>query len=140
LTGPLVVEHAEDAAEHKHHHEHEHHHHDHEDHEHDHEHSHQDEFSSLHLIEDRPLDLQKVEAWLSHIISTMGERLYRSKGILYIKGQPKRVVFHGVQTMFEASPERFWNSGEERRSQLVFIGRNLDEATIRSGFQNCVIS
>src|SRR3954465_9977948 len=40
LTGPLVVEHAEDAAEHKHHHNHEHHHHDHEDHKHEHEHEH----------------------------------------------------------------------------------------------------
>jgi G3E family GTPase len=140
LTAPMVVE---DTDDHDHDHgDHEHHPHDHdhgEEHEHDHDHSHQDEFSSFYLTEDRPLDLQKVEAWLSGIISSMGERLYRSKGILYIKGQPKRVVFHGVQTMFEASPERFWNNGEKRQSQLVFIGRNLDEATIRSGFQNCVI-
>jgi len=149
LTAPLVVtqsneeehdhhDHKEGDHGHEHDHDHDHHHHDH-DHDEEHKHYHDDEISSFYLSDERPLDLQKVEAWLSEVINATGDRLYRSKGILYIKGQAKRVVFHGVQTMFEASPERLWNVGEKRQSQLVFIGKDLDEAKIRAGFQNCII-
>jgi G3E family GTPase len=82
--------------------------------------------------------LQKVEAWLSEVIREMGEKIYRSKGILQIKGQPKRVIFQGVQMMFDARPDRLWNVGERKVSQLVFIGKQLDEARIRRGFAGCV--
>jgi len=82
--------------------------------------------------------LKKVEAWLSEIIRELGTNVYRSKGILQIKGQAKRVVFQGVQMMFDAKPDRLWNVGERRLSQLVFIGKDLDEAKIRRGFAACI--
>ena len=90
------------------------------------------------MSDDRPLDLKKVEAWLTEIIRDLGANIYRSKGILQIKGQAKRVVFQGVQTMFDAKPDRLWNVGERRLSQLVFIGKDLDEAKIRRGFAACI--
>jgi G3E family GTPase len=49
-------------------------------------------------------------------------------------------VFQGVQTMFDAKPDRLWNVGEKKISQLVFIGKDLDEAKIRRGFANCIAS
>jgi len=102
-------------------------------------HGHHDEsVSSFYISDDRPLDLQKVEAWLSEVIREMGEKIYRSKGILQIRGQPKRVIFQGVQMMFDARPDRLWNVGERRLSQLVFIGKELEEARIRRGFAACV--
>lgn len=104
-----------------------------------HVHAHHDEsVSSFYISDDRPLDLQKVEAWLSEVIREMGGKIYRSKGILQIRGQPKRVIFQGVQMMFDARPDRLWNAGERRMSQLVFIGKELDEARIRRGFAACV--
>lgn len=127
-----------------------HHHHDHEcgpgcdhDHEHDHDHDHHhhrhdEEVTSFYLSDDRPLDLKRVEAWLTEIIRELGPNIYRSKGILQIQGQAKRVVFQGVQTMFDAKPDRLWNVGEKKVSQLVFIGKNLDEAKIRRGFAGCI--
>lgn len=112
-----------------------------EDHDYAHEHGHHDkEVSSFHFSEERPLDLKKVEAWLTGIIRDFGPNLYRSKGILQIKGQGKRVVFQGVQTMFDAKPDRLWNLNEKRLSQLVFIGKNLDEAKIRASFLDCLAS
>jgi len=130
---------------HTHSHEHGEHDHEHEDHDHDHEHDaghhhhhHDESVSSLYLSDDRPLDLKKVEAWLSEIIRDLGANIYRSKGILQIKGQAKRVVFQGVQMMFDAKPDRLWNVGERRLSQLVFIGKDLDEAKIRRGFAGCI--
>jgi G3E family GTPase len=106
---------------------------------HGHLHGHHDEsVTSFYISDDRPLDLKKVEDWLSEVIREMGEKIYRSKGILQIKGQPKRVIFQGVQMMFDARPDRLWNVGERKVSQLVFIGKQLDEARIRRGFAGCV--
>ena len=31
-----------------------------------------------------------------------------------------------------------WNPGEKRLSQLVFIGKELDETKLRSGFESCI--
>jgi G3E family GTPase len=94
--------------------------------------------ASFYISDDRPLDLKKIEAWLTEIIREHGGNLYRSKGILVVKGQGKRVVFQGVQTMFDAKPDRLWGLNEPRLSQLVFIGKDLDEAKIRRGFAACV--
>ncbi len=105
----------------------------------EHSHGHHDEaVKSFFFSDDRPLDLKKVEAWLGEIINELGANIYRSKGILHIKGQPKRVVFQGVQMMFDATPDRFWNADEKRQSQLVFIGKELDEEKIRAGFNACL--
>jgi G3E family GTPase len=117
--------------------------HDHDDHDHDHddehhEHFHDESVRSFYIIEERPLDLKKTEAWLSELLSRDGASIYRSKGILHIQGQPKRVLFQGVQMMFNAEPDRFWNSNEKRQSQMVFIGKELDEAKIRAGFESCL--
>ena len=108
-------------------------------HHHEHDHGHHDEHvRSFLIVDDRPLDLRKLETWLSDVIQTMGPKIYRAKGILHISGQPKRVVFQGVQMLFDAAPDRFWNVGEKRQNQLVFIGKDLDEAAIRAGFANCI--
>ncbi len=112
-------------------------HHHHEEHE-EHEHFHDEKVRSFAITEERPLDLKKAEKWLSDLLASKGGDIYRSKGILHIKGQPKRVVFQGVQMMFDAQPERFWNTDEKRLNQLVFIGKELDEAAIRKGFQDCL--
>jgi len=105
---------------------------------HEHHHHHDESVTSFYLSDDRPLDLKKVEAWLSELIRELGSNIYRSKGILQIQGQAKRVVFQGVQTMFDAKPDRLWSIGEKKISQLVFIGKDLNEAKIRRGFSACI--
>jgi G3E family GTPase len=130
----------------------EHHHHAHCDHEHghcdhDHDHTHQnhaphghhDELvRSFYIEEERPLELPKLEKWLGELLNNSGEKIYRCKGVLNIKGIPKRVVVQGVQMMLDSAPDRFWNPGEKRVSQFVFIGRELDEQAIRAGFESCL--
>jgi len=143
LAGPFTIP---AAPAHGHAHDHDHDHepcdHDHCDdpsHPHHHQHGsahahHDEEVASFYLSDERPLDLKKVEEWLGRVIQESGEKIYRSKGILHIKGQPKRVIFQGVQMLFDAKPDRLWNVGEKRQSQLVFIGKDLDEEGIRKGF------
>jgi G3E family GTPase len=139
LSGSFAMPEQPSAEAHE---EHDHHEpHDHDEHHHEPHHAHHDErVKSLFLVDERPLDLKKIETWLTAVIRAMGPSIYRSKGILYLKGQPKRVVFQGVQMIFDARPDRFWNPGEERVSQLVFIGRDLDEAALRTGFEGCLAS
>jgi len=36
--------------------------------------------------------------------------------------------------------EEVWGPDEERESKLVFIGKNLDEDALRSGFEKCIMS
>ena len=111
---------------------------DHPDHAHDHAGRHDDAVKSFYILDERPLDLKRTEAWLNELMQKDGEQIYRAKGILHIQGVPKRVIFQSVQMTFEVEPERFWNPGEKRGTQLVFIGKELDEAGIRAGFAVCV--
>lgn len=108
------------------------------DHGHDHAGQHDDAVRSFHVLEDRPLDLKKTEAWLNELLNKDGEQIFRAKGILHIQGAPKRVIFQSVQMMFDVEPERFWKPDEKRTTQLVFIGKELDEPGIRAGFAACI--
>jgi G3E family GTPase len=136
---PKLADHDEHDHEHGHGHEHAHEHEQHGEHEEEgHHHHHDESVSSFYLSEERPLDLKRVEAWLTEVIRELGANIYRSKGILQIQGQAKRVVFQGVQTMFDAQPDRLWQVGERRLSQIVFIGKDLNAEKLRAGFEACV--
>ncbi|MNI98767.1 putative GTP-binding protein YjiA [compost metagenome] len=51
-----------------------------------------------------------------------------------IKDEPRRLLFQGVQRLYNADWDREWLPEEERRSTLVFIGVDLPEETIRERF------
>ena len=77
---------------------------------------------------------------LEFFIQAMSEKeqIYRSKGFLNIAGNPRRAIFHGVNNRFTLLWDRLWEKGEERQSQLVFIGKDLNEAKIRNELDSCV--
>jgi G3E family GTPase len=39
--------------------------------------------------------------------------------------------------ILEGDLQRPWAPSETRESRMVFIGRNLDEAALRAGFEAC---
>ena len=100
-------------------------------------HHHDDEISSVGIQESRPLDARKVNDWLSHLLQTHGEDILRMKGVLNLKGDDRRYIFHGVHMMFDGRPERAW-SDAARSSQVVFIGRKLDREELTTGFLACL--
>jgi G3E family GTPase len=100
-------------------------------------HHHDAEISSLGIDEARALDARKVNDWLSWLLQAHGENILRMKGVLNIKGDERRYVFHGVHMMFDGRPERPWDDAV-RSSQLVFIGRKLDREELLAGFLGCV--
>jgi len=105
---------------------------------HGHDHEHDETVSSVGIEEKCELDPKKLNAWLSELLQTKGQDIFRMKGILRLKGSASRFVFQGVHMLFEGKPDRAWNPGEEPRSQIVFIGRNLDRDALNAGFRRCL--
>ncbi|HET9865036.1 MAG TPA: GTP-binding protein [Steroidobacteraceae bacterium] len=100
-------------------------------------HHHEDEISSIGISDPRPLDPAKLNQWLDYLLKTRGQDIFRMKGVLNVKGEERRHVFHGVHMMFDAQAERPWGSAP-RLSQLVFIGRGLDRGELEAGFESAV--
>ena len=100
-------------------------------------HHHEDDISSIGISDPRPLDPTKLNQWLDYLLKTRGQDIFRMKGVLNVKGEDRRQVFHGVHMMFDAQAERPWGNSP-RVNNLVFIGRGLDRAEIEAGFESAV--
>jgi G3E family GTPase len=103
-----------------------------------HHHHHDDKVSSIAFREERPLDMNKVDQWMSYLVQEKGEDLLRYKGILHIKGLEKRVVFQGIHMLFSGFPDRKWKENESKMSELVFIGKDLNKEELERQFKNCI--
>jgi G3E family GTPase len=115
--------------------------HDHEHHGHDHDHGesrHDDDIRGVSMRLDRPVDSQKITRWLNELLQAQGPDILRAKGILDVKGEDRRLVFQAVHMILEGDLQRPWRDGDQRHSRMVFIGRNLDEAKLKAGFEACV--
>jgi len=100
-------------------------------------HHHEDDISSIGISDPRALDPVKVNQWFDYLLKTRGQDIFRMKGVLNVKGEERRQVFHGVHMMFDAQAERPWGS-TPRVNSLVFIGRDLDRAELEAGFESAV--
>ncbi|MGG3926291.1 GTP-binding protein [Metabacillus fastidiosus] len=103
-----------------------------------HHHDHDDKVSSIAFREEKPLELDKVNRWMSYLIQEKGEDLLRYKGILHIKGIEHRLLFQGLHMLFSGVPDRKWKQDEIRVSELVFIGKNLNKKELEEQFKNCI--
>ena len=96
-----------------------------------------DDIKGVSLRLDRPMDGEKATRWLNELLQTKGPDILRAKGILDVKGEDRRLVFQAVHMILEGDFQRPWKTGEARSSRMVFIGRDLDEAALRQGFEAC---
>jgi G3E family GTPase len=101
-------------------------------------HSHDDSVKSVGLETDEPLDVDAFNSWISELLQEKGPDIFRLKGIINFQRSAKRVVFQGVHMLFDSITDRAWEAGEKRRTQIVFIGRNLDREELTTGFLACV--
>jgi G3E family GTPase len=132
--------HGHDGHDHHHHdhdHGHEHHHHDH-GHNGGLKHYHDEDMQSLSLKTDKPLDPDKFFPWIQKLVAEDGPAILRSKGILAFKDDPDRFVFQGVHMILDGDHQRAWKDDEKRESRVVFIGKQLPEEKIRTGFESCI--
>ena len=138
--------HGEEGHVHDEHCGHDHHGHDHAHHDHDHDHghshgarghAHEDDIKGISLSLERPMDGQKFTAWLDRLLGEQGQNILRAKGIIDVNGEDRRLVFQAVHMILEGDLQREWGPNERRWSRAVFIGRDLDEAALKAGFEAC---
>jgi hypothetical protein len=102
------------------------------------EHKHDTTVSSVSCVLEHELNVNKLEALIGRLMRTMGNDLFRYKGILAVRGMNKQFVFQGVHMLFSGGfGERSWKAGEKRTCRFVFIGRNLDKQMLRDSFAAC---
>jgi G3E family GTPase len=101
---------------------------------HEHEHA---PIAAIGLRLETPVDGPAFDAWLGGFIQERGPDLFRYKGVLSVDGTAERMLLQGVHMMAESRPGRPWAEGEPRATELVFIGRDLDRATLETGLRAC---
>lgn len=84
------------------------------------------------FIIDGAVEWAGLAGWIEMVREFFGDRLLRCKGLVHVRGVAGPVLIQGVQTVF-APPQALeaW-PGPDRRSRLVCISQNLDEALLRA--------
>ena len=98
-----------------------------------HHHHHDDDVKSFVFKSDRPFDPAKLEDFLSAIVNIYGPRMLRYKGVLYMKGTDRKVIFQGVHQLMGSDLGPQWAEGEQRGSKMVFIGIDLPKDILLQG-------
>ncbi|MBY5592470.1 GTP-binding protein [Rhizobium leguminosarum] len=136
----LQDENAHEAHHHQHDHDHDGDHHGH----HHHDHAHQDphdvnrhdaSIRSFSIIEEKPIDPMALDMFIDLLRSAHGEKLLRMKAIVSVSDRPDRpLVLHGVQSIFHPPVRLAAWPGEDRRTRMVLITRDLPEAFVKDLF------
>lgn len=95
--------------------------------------AHSDEISSF-LLEAGEVDLDRIGEFVQSLIDEFGDSLLRYKGILAIRGDPRKLIFQGVQRVAGFDYGEVWALDEAPISRIVMIGKNLPEARLRTAF------
>ncbi|HEY4444819.1 MAG TPA: GTP-binding protein [Steroidobacteraceae bacterium] len=98
---------------------------------------HDGHIGSVSLTSHTPLDGAKLSGWLNGLVAGSGPDILRAKGIFYLRGEDRRLVFQSVHMLLEADFQNQWRPQEPRFSRLVFIGRNLDRQALQAGLAAC---
>jgi G3E family GTPase len=101
------------------------------------DHLHDTSVTSVGIELEGDLDPERLNAWISRLLREKGVDIFRSKGILAVRGNANRFVFQGVHMLMDSEEARPWG-GERRHSRLVFIGRNLDRQGLTTGLRGCL--
>jgi G3E family GTPase len=100
---------------------------------------HGDDIRAFAMVFDEQIDWTSFGLWLSLLLHRHGESILRVKGLLSIEGEPAPVAVHGVQQLVHAPTHLERWPTPDRRTRLVFIGRNVDEAMVRRSFAAFVL-
>jgi G3E family GTPase len=93
----------------------------------------QNDVSSIVVELDYPVDISDVSRVMENLLLDFADKLLRYKGMLWIDGEPNRLLFQGVQRLYSADWDRPW-ADETPHSTMVFIGLALPEEEIRAAF------
>ncbi len=114
---------------------------DHGDHAHAHHHGaggHTDEIAAFVFRSDRPFNPAQLEEFIGSLIQVYGPRMLRYKGVLWLKGASRKVIFQGVHQTMGSDLGAPWSADEARGSKIVFIGQNLPKDVFIEGLTQCL--
>ncbi|CAL63071.1 Putative cobalamin synthesis protein [Herminiimonas arsenicoxydans] len=110
------------------------------EHTHDHHHSHHsDNIAAFVFKSERPFNTEKLDEFLGSIVQVFGPRMLRYKGVLWMDGADRKVVFQGVHQIMGSDIGGKWGENESRSSKMVFIGQNLPKETFILGLEQCLV-
>ena len=117
-------------------------HHDHEQGEHcdhPHHHAHDDDVKSFVFRSNKAFNPAKLEDFLGAIVQVYGPKMLRYKGVLYMKGSDRKVIFQGVHQLMGSDLGPKWAPGETKTSKMVFIGIDLPKDILLHGLEGCLV-
>ncbi|MEJ7928387.1 GTP-binding protein [Ramlibacter sp. AN1015] len=106
---------------------------------HGHHHHHDDDVKSFVFKSERAFDPARLEDFLGAIVNIYGPRMLRYKGVLYMKGTERKVIFQGVHQLMGSDLGPEWRADEPRESKMVFIGLDLPKDIFLQGLQQCLV-
>jgi len=109
------------------------------DHEGGHHHHHDDDVKSFVFKSNRAFDPAKLEDFLGAIVNIYGPRMLRYKGVLFMKGTERKVIFQGVHQLMGSDLGPAWAADEVRNSKMVFIGLDLPKDIFFQGLDKCLV-
>jgi cobalamin biosynthesis protein CobW len=98
-------------------------------HDHEEEHDHDDDINSIQLTFETSFDPNLLREKLEKLVQN--QEIYRVKGFVNVANKPMRLVMQGVGSRFDSFYDRKWSANEPRQTRLVFIGKELREASIK---------
>ncbi len=121
--------------------------HDHHDHDHAHgehcdhpaHHAHDDDVKSFVFRSTKAFSPAKLEDFLGAIVQVYGPKMLRYKGVLYMKGSERKVIFQGVHQLMGSDLGPKWAPGEAKGSKMVFIGIDLPKEVLLQGLEQCLV-
>lgn len=119
-------------------HDHDHHDHDHCECGHHHHHArHDDEIAAFVFESDRPFAPARLDNYMRTLTQVYGPDMLRYKGVLYMTGTDRKMIFQGVHMLMAADLGNPW--GDTKPStKMVFIGRRLPKKAIMQGLETCL--
>ncbi|MDR1969244.1 MAG: GTP-binding protein [Burkholderiaceae bacterium] len=108
-------------------------------HEHGHHHHHDDDVKSFVFSAERAFDPASLEDFLGAMVNLYGPRMFRYKGVLWMKGTERKVIFQGVHQLMGSDLGPAWRPDEPRVSKMVFIGIDLPRDILTQGLEQCLV-
>jgi G3E family GTPase len=65
--------------------------------------------------------------------------MLRYKGVLYMQGTDRKVIFQGVHQLMGSDLGPPWAQGEARCSKMVFIGIDLPKDILLQGMEQSLV-
>jgi G3E family GTPase len=103
------------------------------------EHSHHDEVESfVFRNSSKPFDETRLNQFLSGMLQIYGPDMLRYKGVLWLRGNSRRIVFQGVHQQMAGDEAKPWGK-DKKESIMVFIGKSLPKDLFIAGLEECLV-